>query len=64
MLFEILHRLGSKADRLMMYPSHFNPEEKPDSTEGRLLLKARDEYGVKLSAIEIQHKDEGDSGSL
>jgi hypothetical protein len=63
MLFEILHRLGSKADRLMMYPLHFNPEEKPDSTEGRLLLKARDEYGVKLSAIEIQHKDEGDSGS-
>lgn len=60
MLFEILHRLGSKADRLMMYPSHFNPEEQPNSTEGRLLLKARDEYGVKLSAIEIQHKNEGD----
>jgi hypothetical protein len=52
MLFEILHRLGSKADRLLMYPSTFSLDIK--TTQGKLLLKAKDEYGAKLQPITIQ----------
>lgn len=59
MLFEILHRLGSKADRLMMYPSHYDVDD-PSSSEGKLLRKARDEYGVKLAPIEIQRRMSSD----
>ncbi|TVY93129.1 Glucose N-acetyltransferase [Lachnellula willkommii] len=54
MLFETLHRLGSKADRLMMYPATMQPD--PASVEGRLLLKAQNEYNVKLKSIEVQHR--------
>ena len=54
MLFESLHRLGCKPDRLMMYPSQFSLED--DSVESRLLNKARDEYRVILKPIEVQRK--------
>lgn len=62
MLFEILHRLGSNADRLLMYPSDFQIEEDPntESFNGRLLKKARDKYKVKLKAIEVQKRSGGD----
>lgn len=63
MLFEILHRLGSKADRLMMYPSHFHLDPEEDSVESRLLLKAQDEYGVKLMPVQVQHR-KGDRKKL
>ncbi|RFU30235.1 hypothetical protein B7463_g6073, partial [Scytalidium lignicola] len=56
MLFEILHRLGSKADRLMMYPVTMSVDPKSDSPETRLLLKAQKEYGAKLTPIEVQHR--------
>ena len=52
MLFESLHRLDCKPDRLMMYPSGFSLTD--DSAESRLLRKARDEYRVILKPIEIQ----------
>lgn len=66
MLFEILHRLQSKPDRLLMYPSTFLIEEgdlasEPD--ESRLLRRARDEYNVKLQLIEVQHRQVGDRKS-
>ncbi|KAK4184884.1 family 8 putative glycosyltransferase [Podospora australis] len=54
MIFESLHRLGSKADRVMLYPS----EVKADNP---LLLKARDEYNVKLVPIAVQSKQTADS---
>jgi len=54
MIFETLHRLGSKADRLMLYPSNFNLTSEDFS--GRLLLQARDKYGAKLVPIEVQHR--------
>lgn len=54
MLFESLHRLGCKPDRLMMYPSGFSVED--DSTEGRLLRKAQDEYRVVLKPVEVQRR--------
>ena len=55
MLFELLHRLGSKADRLLLYPSSFVRKES-DSIEGRLLTQAGRDYGAKLVPIEVQHK--------
>ncbi len=60
MLFETLHRLGSRADRLMMYPSTMSPDPASESSESRLLLKAQNEYNVKLLPIEIQHRSGGD----
>lgn len=56
MLFETLHRLGSKADRLLMYPSNFLVDDTSSSDESRLLIKARDEYNVKLQPVEVQHR--------
>ncbi|KAH8812977.1 glycosyltransferase family 8 protein [Xylogone sp. PMI_703] len=61
MLFEILHRLGSKADRLMMYPSTMSVDPQSDSAEARLLLKAQNEYGAKLMPIQVQHRDSNDA---
>ncbi|OQE37072.1 hypothetical protein PENCOP_c010G00097 [Penicillium coprophilum] len=61
MLFETLDRLESKADRIMMYPSEFLPNENDNGTQSRLLRKARDEYKVKLVPIEIQSRSGGDS---
>jgi hypothetical protein len=60
MLFETLHRLGSRADRLLMHPSSMKADPDSDSTESRLLLKAQKEYNVKLAPIEVQHRDGGD----
>ncbi|KAL4860801.1 hypothetical protein BDV12DRAFT_181099 [Aspergillus spectabilis] len=60
MLFETLHRLNSKADRLMMYPDSFSADEQDPSSESRLLRKARDEYGVKLMPIRVQSRNSGD----
>lgn len=60
MIFEALHRLGSKADRVMMYPNYMMKDPSIQYTKGRnkrLLLKARDEYGVKLVPIDVQHRD-------
>ncbi|KAI1019139.1 hypothetical protein LB503_009255 [Fusarium chuoi] len=59
MIFEALHRLGSKADRLLMYPQEMlDPEAEYSSSHGgKLLIRARDEYNVTLQPIEIQHRD-------
>ncbi|KNG87388.1 hypothetical protein ANOM_004022, partial [Aspergillus nomiae NRRL 13137] len=58
MIFEALSRMNSKADRLMMFPSNFKLDN--DTTEGKLLLKARDQYDVQLIPITVQsrHTDE------
>ncbi|KAH7183146.1 glucose N-acetyltransferase 1 [Fusarium flagelliforme] len=59
MIFEALHRLGSKADRLLMYPKGMLAPDAPYSKThgGQLLIRARDEYNVTLQPIEIQHRD-------
>ena len=54
MLFERLHSLGCKPDRLMMYPSGFSPDD--NSTESGLLTKARDKYKVNLKPIDVQQR--------
>ena len=61
MLFESLHRLGSKADRLLMYPDEMNPSQ--DNVEGKLLRKARDEYEAVLQPIEVQQRPSTDCES-
>jgi len=60
MLFESLHRLGSKADRLIMYPDYFSVSDDDNSREAKLLRIARDKYGVRLRPIQVQSRDGGD----
>ena len=63
MLFEILHRLGSKAERLLMYPSGFEVSDvgrNGGSNEALLLRKARDIYNVKLSPIDVVERSSSD----
>jgi hypothetical protein len=60
MLFETLHRLGSKADRMLMYTSEWSVSDDGDSSESRMLRYARDHYGVKLKPIEIQMRPGSD----
>ncbi|TVY38052.1 Glucose N-acetyltransferase, partial [Lachnellula occidentalis] len=52
MIFEALHRMGSRPDRLLMYPSTYSLD-KSSKMEGFLLLKARDEFGVTLVPIDV-----------
>lgn len=68
MIFESLHRLGSKADRVMMYPKHMFKDIHADAESGKsnnakLIIKARDEYGVKLVPIDLEHRD-GQDGKI
>ncbi|RFU79819.1 gnt1 alphan-acetylglucosamine transferase [Trichoderma arundinaceum] len=61
MLLERLYHLRSRADRVLMYPAKMLPDPNDFDGggfhDGELLVKARDEYGVKLVPIEVQHKD-------
>ena len=60
LIFESLARLGSKPARLMLYPTYMLPSPEATSTEnmdGKLLIKAREEYNVTLKPIMIQHRD-------
>jgi hypothetical protein len=61
MFFESLDRLSSQADRVMMYPSKMFNSENDTSRDIELLVKARDEYNVKLVPITVQHKDNADA---
>lgn len=56
LIFEALHRMGSKAGRLMMYPSTYSLD-RHSKLEGNLLIKARDEYDVTLIPIDVLSKD-------
>ncbi|KAJ0161228.1 Glucose N-acetyltransferase 1 [Colletotrichum tanaceti] len=58
MFFERLEHLNSKPDRALLYPSSMMD---PHATEGetkeaKLLIRAREEYGVKLVPIKVQHR--------
>lgn len=52
MIFDSLVRHGAKADRLMMYPQEWTVSN--DTQEGRLLMSARDNYGVSLVPITVE----------
>ncbi|KAJ5669797.1 nucleotide-diphospho-sugar transferase [Penicillium macrosclerotiorum] len=60
MMFESLNRLGSKPDRLMMYPEDWSIAESETSKESKLLRIARDQYNVKLQPIKVQSRNGGD----
>ncbi|KAI0197734.1 glucose N-acetyltransferase [Astrocystis sublimbata] len=63
MIFETLYRLKAKADRVMMYPDYMmDPTEtNPQSNEAKLLIKARDQYGVKLVPVSVQRRAGADA---
>ncbi|KAI1161333.1 glucose N-acetyltransferase [Nemania serpens] len=63
MIFETLHRLKAKADRVMMYPENMMSltETNPETNEAKLLVKARDRYGVKLVPVSVQRRNGGDA---
>ena len=64
MLFETLDRLGSEADRVMMYPESMHFDQNDDSKVSELLIKAQDEYDVKLVPVQVQHRSSGDRESF
>ena len=59
MMFHSLHRYQSKADRLLLYPDYMTGSLSTPAVKGSdgwLLRMARDQYGVKLKAVEVQRK--------
>lgn len=60
MMFEALDRLGSKADRLLLYPSTWElyPEKKKWSSV--FLQKAQNDYKVHIVPVRVQHFDDGE----
>jgi len=55
MVFEALERLGSRAERILMYPEEWDTDvANKDDRDSQLLLKARDEYGAKLLPVKVK----------
>ena len=53
--------MGSKADRLLIYPQGWDTEiENMSDRDSQLLVKARDWYKVKLVPVEME--EVGDEG--
>ena len=60
MVFEALARLGSKADRILLYPQEWDLEiESSSDRDSQLLVIARDRYDVKLIPVVIPKSDDG-----
>ncbi|KAL8748323.1 MAG: hypothetical protein Q9184_007393, partial [Pyrenodesmia sp. 2 TL-2023] len=54
MIFEALERLGSKADRVLLYPEKWDTQiESVTDRDSQLLVKARDWYKVRLVPVDI-----------
>jgi hypothetical protein len=51
MVFESLHKLGSKADRVLLYPQEWTV--KRDDRTAWLMQLAQQKFGVKLQAVEL-----------
>ena len=63
MVFEALDRIGSKADRLLLYPQDWDTEiENMSDRDSQLLVKARDWYNVKLVPVEMEEVEDGEGG--
>jgi alpha-N-acetylglucosamine transferase len=60
MMFESLHRLGSKADRVLLYPQQWLLNPKPPTWESRFLRKAQDDYKVHILPVRPQMTESGD----
>ena len=54
MIFESLHRLGSKAERVLLYPEEWKAlKDDPDDRTSQLLIRAMNQYGVNLKATQL-----------
>jgi alpha-N-acetylglucosamine transferase len=54
MVFEALHRLGSRADRILFYPEEWDTEiSDSKDRDSQLLVIARDKYKVKLYPVKM-----------
>jgi hypothetical protein len=55
MVFEALHRLGSRADRLLFYPKEWDLVIDGDSDRiSQLLVLAKDQYNVQMVPVAIE----------
>jgi alpha-N-acetylglucosamine transferase len=55
MVFEALHRLGSRADRILFYPAEFDTDiANARDRDSQLLVIARDIYKVKIIPMNMQ----------
>jgi hypothetical protein len=55
MVFEALHRLGSKADRVLFYPEEWDLIVESDTDRvSQLLLEAKLKYDVVLIPLKIE----------
>ena len=69
MVFEALHRLGSKAQRVLLYPQDWGdvnsvnwaPSSSLDRETRKILLKTRDEYHVILKPVDLIRQEGQDS---
>jgi alpha-N-acetylglucosamine transferase len=59
MMFERLHTLGSRADRVLIYPEKYSSQGTATIWQQNLLQKARDEYNVALSPVELISREGG-----
>jgi len=53
MIFEALDRVGARAAKVMMYPESWITTD--NNQTAQLIRKARDQYGVQLSPVHVQH---------
>ena len=57
MVFEALKRLGSKADRVLLYPEEWSVDDDPSSRDSELLFRAEEMYDVKLKPTQLLGPD-------
>lgn len=54
MVFEALNRLGSKAERVLLYPEQWNAENDDENDRNsQLLIRAKANFGVKLKPTQL-----------
>jgi hypothetical protein len=61
MVFESLHKLGSKADRVLLYPQEWT-EGNQDPRTAWLMQEAKQKFRVKLQAVELLGADSKTDG--
>lgn len=62
MVFEALHRLGSRAERVLFYPEQMDTSiEDEADRNSQLLVVAKEKYNVQITPVDVQ-MIKGDSG--
>lgn len=61
MMFESLHRLGSKADRVLLYPQQWELYPKVPTWISKFIRKAQDDYKVHIAPVRPQYTESGDA---